>query len=93
VNRAEALKMLMLASQLKLPPDAASGSTLAFPDVTIGDWFHATVDLAVTYDIVSGYPDGTFKPSNAITRAESAKIIWQTMLINPLINGYVLPTE
>lgn len=93
VNRAEALKMLILASQLSLPRDAASGSILTFPDVTTDDWFRPTVDLAVAYDIVSGYPDGTFKPGNLITRAESAKIVWQTMLINPLINGYVLPTE
>ncbi|HRH92970.1 MAG TPA: S-layer homology domain-containing protein [Candidatus Peribacteria bacterium] len=92
VNRAEALKMLALAAQLQLPP-GASGATRTFSDVQADAWFRPTLDLAVAYDIASGYPDGTFRPGNAITRAESAKIAWQTMLINPLINGYVLPTE
>lgn len=93
VNRAEALKILTLAAQLQLPPGAETGVTLAFPDVEERDWFAPTLKTAMYYDIVSGYPDGTFRPGNPITRAESAKIIWQTMRINPYINGYVLPAE
>lgn len=93
VNRAEALKMLTLAAQLQLPPGSETGITLVFPDVQENDWFATTLKTAVYYEVVSGYPDGTFRPANPITRAESAKIIWQTMLINPYINGYVLPAE
>ena len=51
------------------------------------------VSLALEQEIAGGYPDGTFKPDNPITRAESAKIIWKTMLVNPGINGYVLPAN
>ncbi len=91
VNRAEALKMLLLAAQLDMPPGGGSGATLS--DVAPDDWFAPTVDVALHYEIVSGYPDGTFRPASPITRAESAKIVWQTMLINPLINGYELPAE
>lgn len=30
----------------------------------------------IGYGIINGYPDGTFKPSNSLTRAEAAKIIY-----------------
>jgi hypothetical protein len=42
---------------------------------------------------VSGYGDGTFGPGNSITRAEAAKIVLNTMLQNPLVNGYDLIEE
>lgn len=91
VNRAEALKILSLATELD--PLAMSGTTLSFTDVREMDWFHPYVGAAASRDIVSGYGDGTFRPENLITRAEAAKIILLTLQQNPTINGYVVPTE
>lgn len=90
VNRAEALKILHLASSL---PTTDISSAPSFFDVTPDDWFWSYVTAAASREIVRGYDDGTFKPGNAITRAEAAKIVYFTMLGNPTINGYVLPTE
>ena len=46
-----------------------------FKDVLATDWFFTYVrDLALA-KIINGYPDGTFKPQNSITRAEFAKVI------------------
>lgn len=72
INRAEALKMAMIASQ------SASGapSATTFPDVSSQDWFYAYVQSAVQLGIVEGYDDGTFKPGNNINVAESLKIIF-----------------
>lgn len=90
VNRAEALKILSLAAGLM----KLEGTTVpTFSDVSPDDWFEPYVSAAASRDIVSGYGDGTFRPENAITRAEAAKIIYLTMLGNPTINGYVLPIE
>lgn len=41
----------------------------------LGDWAVDAVALAVREGIISGYPDGTFRPAAAITRAEMAVMI------------------
>ena len=43
-------------------------------DIRPGDWYADTVGYAVQKGIVSGYPDGSFKPNKPITRAEFASI-------------------
>lgn len=45
----------------------------------IGDWSRAYVKKATELTIVGGYPDGTFRPANPITRAEAAKILYTFM--------------
>jgi hypothetical protein len=90
VNRAEALKILNLAASLQ---EIQVFEPISFSDVSPQDWFSPFVRAASSREIVKGYPDGQFKPGNPITRAEAAKIIYFTMLSNPSINGYALPTE
>ncbi len=92
VNRAEAVKILILAAQFS--PLASSGTTLSFSDVREEtDWFAPYVKTAADREIVRGFPDGTFRPDQPITRAEAAKIIVSVMRQNPQVNGYVLPSE
>ncbi|MBS5594219.1 MAG: S-layer homology domain-containing protein [Clostridiales bacterium] len=43
-------------------------------DVYAGDWYADAVGYAVQKGIVSGYPDGSFKPNQAISRGEFAAI-------------------
>lgn len=71
VTRAEFLKIL--TSVLNIAP--TTGGTSEFSDVSPDDWFFPYVVAAVEKGIVSGYPDGTFKPNNPITRQEAAKIV------------------
>lgn len=40
-----------------------------------GHWAQDEIDYLLSKEIVSGYPDGTFKPDKPITRAEFVKII------------------
>jgi len=89
VNRAEALKILLNAS--RIAPVAASGSLLTFFDVAADDWFAPYVQSAQELTVIEGYPDGTFRPGQPITRAEASKIILFLMRTNPLINGDVIP--
>ncbi|MEL6398966.1 MAG: family 10 glycosylhydrolase [Cyanobacteria bacterium J06626_4] len=42
-----------------------------------GHWAQPCIEYLVQQDIVSGYPDDTFRPEQAITRAEFAAIIGQ----------------
>ena len=49
-----------------------SGKT--FKD-TSTHWAKDEIDIAVTYGVINGYPDNTFKPNEPITREQAAKII------------------
>lgn len=46
-----------------------------FKDIKPSDWFIDTVSKLVGKGGIDGYPDGTFKPNNTITRAEFTKIL------------------
>ncbi len=45
-----------------------------FSDVDAGDWYNNAVSTMASMGIVTGYEDGTFRPDDAITRAEFAAI-------------------
>jgi len=47
----------------------------AFPDVPDGYWARQQVSLISMLNIVTGYPDGTFRPEGSITRAEMAALL------------------
>ena len=49
--------------------------TAMFSDVTSEHWGFDAVNTLVSEKIISGYGDGTFLPSNNITRAEFTKLI------------------
>ena len=59
---------------LKDRPIKGQSYKAGLTDVHAGDWYADTVGYAVQKGIVSGYPDGTFKPNQAISRAEFAAI-------------------
>lgn len=43
-----------------------------YPDVSEGDWFAESVATLTAMGVLSGYPDGTFGPSDPISRSELA---------------------
>lgn len=55
---------------------------------TQGHWAGANIEALVQAGIVSGYPDGTFKPNNQISRAE-----FSTMLVKSLKLQMKTPTN
>ena len=46
-----------------------------FSDVSSGQYFYAAVNWLTCRHIVSGYTDGTFRPSNPATRAQIVKMV------------------
>src|SRR3989338_2945910 len=73
VNRAAMLAMLYRAA--KKTPEKVGG---CFPDVAVGSWYEFVVCDAAKHGYVQGYTaaDGTktFKPAQAVTRAEAIKL-------------------
>ena len=68
-----ALGALLLACSLPLSGSAADKQL--FKDVPPTKHFAQEVNELAERNIIGGYPDGTFKPSNSITRGQAAAII------------------
>jgi Tol biopolymer transport system component len=49
--------------------------TLQFSDVPEGSAFHPFVMCLACQGIISGYPDGTYRPNNPVTRGQLSKIV------------------
>ena len=53
--------------------DKANSAAAPFADVK-GHWAEAAINQAYANDRIAGYPDGTFRPNDQITRAEAVTI-------------------
>jgi hypothetical protein len=75
ITRAEVCQIIykaILPTELK----AANATTAnPFTDVPSGEWYAAAILTCSKLGLVSGYPDGEFKPNKQITRAEAAQIL------------------
>ena len=58
-------------------PDTVNFSQKIYSDVSpeTNPWSNKSIVLLSTNNIISGYPDGSFKPGNTISRAEAVRII------------------
>jgi hypothetical protein len=48
---------------------------LSFPDIVGTEYWAHSVVYGVYYQLINGYPDGTFKGDNPVSRAEAATIV------------------
>lgn len=65
---------VIVALSLLLAMIVTANASESFSDIK-GHWAESTIVKWQDKGIVSGYPDGTFKPDNPVTRAELAKIL------------------
>ena len=57
---------------------------IRFEDVSYLDWYGPYLCTAILAEILSGYPDGTFKPEDGVNFAEAAKILANAYgILNP----------
>jgi hypothetical protein len=82
ITRAEMCTLLMKTRKLgdKLASPEAEGKDkdedkAAFADVSVNHWAAPYVARAAELGVVKGYPDGTFRPKNNITRAEGLAMV------------------
>ena len=69
------------------------GAGKSFTDVKETDWFYNVLNEVVYRGIIEGYPDGTFKPQNNITRAEFTKVIIFALELEMLEGNAFIDTE
>ena len=78
VSREQTATYVAGALELLLVDDLpTSGAT--FPDVSAGGTHAAAIDKLVTAGVVQGYTDGTFEPTEAITRAQMTRVIGNSL--------------
>jgi hypothetical protein len=70
-TRAQIVKMIALGEGW--PINTPGQPT--FTDSSPGDWHFPYIEAAVARGVVSGYPDGTFRPNNPVTRGQLCKMI------------------
>jgi S-layer homology domain len=58
-----------------MPPTGPMVCALPFEDVQQSDYFYDAVSYLYCHGAVSGYADGTFRPTNFVTRAQICKIV------------------
>ena len=73
-NMTRAEVTMMFARLLKDRPEANKVYTMPYSDVTKADWYAYAVSYMTENKLITGYPDGTFKPNSPISRAEFAAI-------------------
>ncbi|WP_172597838.1 S-layer homology domain-containing protein [Ureibacillus thermosphaericus] len=66
------LATAVVASAAVAAPNAEAAS---FPDVKSSDYFYEAVKSLSERGVIKGFPDGTFKPYQSVTRGQAAKII------------------
>ncbi|MCF6138773.1 S-layer homology domain-containing protein [Pseudalkalibacillus berkeleyi] len=74
VTRAEFAAFVTRA--LDLPEDP---NFEAFKDVELEKWYFGPIHKSAAVKIINGYPDGTFKPNNNISREHMAAVINQAL--------------
>lgn len=89
INRAEFVKLIANPFILDterlnecLQQEVREGDdTIFFPDVRRDSWYAPEVCLAKVKNLISGYPDGTFKPGEYISFVEASKILISTFAL------------
>ena len=83
VTRAEFVKLVHDAKGFETKPSKDS-----FSDVPAGAPFAEAIYSAAASGAVNGYPDGTFKPENTLTRAEIATVLSRIIGIEATTGGH-----
>ena len=87
INRVEALKVVLEAVNYTILKE--NGSTFGFSDLSGSEWYQKYIRTGIRYGIVEGYADGTFKPTQLVTKAEASVMIMRMLEIE---GNLVIPT-
>jgi hypothetical protein len=71
VTRAQFAKIMTIA--LRIPEVKPASPT--FPDATSAHWAYGYIEAAVKRGLLKGFPDGSFKPEDPVSKAQVAAII------------------
>lgn len=71
LSRCELVKVALVALDAQLDTDASA----TFPDIASTNWCNQYAKTARASGIITGYPDGRFRPNQKVTQIEALKIL------------------
>lgn len=77
LTRCELVKVALLAG--KVPLLTSPNAQQSFKDIAKNNWCYNYAATAKANNILSGYPDGSFKPNQPVTQIEALKILLNTL--------------
>lgn len=72
---------------------ATTTQVTTFTDVPAGHWAKDAVDLIVQKGLIQGFPDGTFRGNENLTRYQAALIFYRLLQTGALSSGTVTSTD
>ncbi len=87
ITRAEFAKIIVSATNT-----FDAGAASEFNDVSETDWYYSYVSTAYKLGYITGYPDGSFRPNDNITRADICTIVNRALKAAPS-NGIVFTDD
>ncbi|NLY10027.1 MAG: hypothetical protein GXZ11_09125 [Tissierellia bacterium] len=75
IQRAEMTKLLVQYKGEASRAERTGADKGPFSDVAVGYWANGYINVAWNNKMISGFPDGTFKPQNPVTYAEMAALL------------------
>lgn len=78
ITRGETAKFITNAIQKRMTPPNGDWGILTFErfsDVPYSHGFYGEINFLAELGVIGGYSDGTFKPSNNVTRGEMSKMV------------------
>ncbi|CAM4400042.1 X2-like carbohydrate binding domain-containing protein [Paenibacillus typhae] len=85
ITRAELASLVVLLGNITSAPGAG------YSDVTAGHWAESAIRQAQGAGILKGYADGTFRPGQAVTRAEAVTAVNRAFGRGPLSGAAASP--
>ncbi|MFC1616080.1 septal ring lytic transglycosylase RlpA family protein [Patescibacteria group bacterium] len=86
VNRAEAMKMLTIATGAYTDDLLNENQILEAPfvDTPLTEWYTPYLSIAKNQNIIQGYEDGTYRPEQNISLVEATKIYVELLPVEPV---------
>ncbi|GAW31235.1 hypothetical protein JDF658_10000 [Carboxydocella sp. JDF658] len=86
ITRAEYAAIAVRALGLEAAAQYAKGPT-KFKDVPANHWASGYINVAVDQGIITGYPDGKFRPDANVTAAEAIAMMVRVLGYEPVLTG------
>lgn len=74
------MAMAAILYRLAGSPAYTPPGTPTFPDVPVGSSFYKEIEWAAASGIANGFPDGTFRPGDTVTRQSTAAFVFRVFL-------------
>ena len=84
----KAALIMMLAVAMSIPAFAVTNTDdVIFSDISSTHYAYEAIKTMKAYGIISGYPDGTFRPNNIVSRVEFATMMVKALQLDINMNA------